>query len=625
MDFPVKNHFVEKHCLTVACVLAMFMTPSSASPALPEPLKTRHSAVYHAARGQALDTTLNQIAQRSGISFKLNADIGKEQVSQAIAADNWTNAVKSLLENYNYTAIQDGDTFKTVIITGSKNGSGQFHGKQSYSANDSILIAPKAKTLPPKYRSFPAGSVTEANLPIAALMNLKNKTTTILDLPMGQFNLAHDYTNREADGSKTWVGYLADEGQGYRVYFSQGDGGLMGIVTTPDGAYSLESDAEGNTYLIDTKQLQHAGYEGDSATQTEAALGAVALNAAQSEIEQLQAAADAAKIALDNAKAALASINDAYTAALRGKRSGNTDLTPLSNQLNAAKLAADKALANYNQVLSALNNSKAAASGAPASVAGVNASTTVATGGTPVVDLMVLYTTEGQSAAYAKQRINLLVTASNQAYSDSNINMKLRLVYTEPTAYIENNSNPQALDDLAYGRGVFADIGQKRVQYGADLVFLFRPLHAQTAGSCGTTYVEFANGSPANKSLGYGSISDGNARDSDGYYCAINTFTHEIGHSMGLVHDRENSSFPGVFNYAYAWGLEGVFATIMSYKQPMLMYFSTPALANQCAGQPCGYAEADRDRSSDQAAAVNYTAPIVADFMATTVAAPILN
>jgi hypothetical protein len=164
------------------------------------------------------------------------------------------------------------------------------------------------------------------------------------------------------------------------------------------------------------------------------------------------------------------------------------------------------------------------------------------------------------------------------------------------------------------------------VQYGADLVFLFRPLNAATQISCGTTYLEMANGSAPNKQLGYGTISDGMSKDAKtGYYCAINTFTHEIGHSLGLVHDREYSNATGSFAYSYAWGVQGSFGTIMSYKQPVVMYFSTPALATKCANSPCGYAETDTARSSDQVKSVNLTSKAITAFMPTMVTTPVIK
>jgi hypothetical protein len=517
------------------------------------------------------------------------------------------------------------------------------------------------------------------------MMNVKEGSTITLDLPIGQYNVAHDRTVKEDDGSKTWVGYLSDEGEGYRVFLSQGASGTMGIVTTPDGTYNIES-FKGVTYLVDTNKLQHAGYEGDSVIPAETMMGAIKMDSTQSEVDQLQAMTDAAKKVLDTAaasvtkstdllisaqiqlKALQAAYNDAiskyvtaqnlfnatnlaykakataanlatlksasanmtnanntYLVALKSFQTAITTTNQLANALNSAKAAFVKAQTNYDQALKSLNAAKATLVTTSPTVSSV-ATTIPGAANMSVVDLMVVYTTVGQSADYAKQRITLLVTASNQAYIDSGISMKLRLVYTEPTTYIESNSNSQALDDLANSRGVFGTISQKRAQYGADLVFLFRPLYAQTAGSCGTTYVEFAGGSPANKWAGFGTIGDGNSVDAKkGYYCAINTFTHEIGHSLGLVHDREYSNFTGVFDYSYAWGVQGSFATIMSYKQPVLMYFSSPALTTKCAGQPCGYPETDNARSSDQSKSVNYTAPIIANFMPTTVSTPILK
>ena len=671
-----------------ASIAAAFSTAMSYADVHPSAdlIKVKPSAVYQAIRGKSLVDTLAQVAQRSGITFKINTDLGKDVVSQSIAADNWDIAVKSLLVNYNFTTIQDKGAIKTVIISGRNNdGADTVTAKTiTAAADDIIVIGPRLKTLPEKYKNFPAGSVTAVDLPVNTMMKVKDGSTIALDLPMGQFNVAHDHTVNEDDGSKTWVGHLSDEGEGYRVFLSQGAGGAMGIVTTPDGTYNIESDNTG-TYLVDTSKLQHAGFDGDLATPSEAMMDAITMNATQAQIDQLQTAVNNAKKTLDAANAlvaqytsqlnsyqtqlktvqatynaaivkrdaaqnaynvafaayrakpnsanqaavnasyvALIAAKNAYIVAFNANQTATNNVNAVNSRLTAAKAAAAKAQKNYDLAVKALSDAQAAPVTPVASGTGTGA--TPAPTDTPVVDLMVVYTTGAQTADYAKQRLTLLVTASNQAYVDSGINMKLRLVYTEPTAYVESNNNSQALSDLANDVGAFAGISQKRVQYGADLVFLFRPLYAQTAGSCGTTYVEFAQSSLANKWLGYGTVSDGSSKDAlTGYYCGINTFTHEIGHSLGLVHDREYSSFTGVFNYSYAWGVQGTFGTIMSYKQPVLMYFSTPLLSTKCAGQPCGYAETDTARSSDQVKSVNYTAPQVANFMSTMVTTPVLK
>jgi peptidyl-Asp metalloendopeptidase len=649
-------------------------------------IKVQPSPIYHAIRGKSLADTLAQVAQRSGITFKINTDLGKDVVSQSLAADNWVTAVRSLLANYNYTTIEDKGLIKTVIISGRNNDAPDIAETITAGADDVIVIAPRLKTLPEKYRDFPAGSVTAVNFPVNTMMMVKDGSTIALDLPMGQFNVAHDHTVNEADGSKTWVGHLSDEGEGYRVFLSQGSGGAMGIVTTPDGTYNVESDQTG-TYLVDTGKLVHAGFEGDAVTPAETMMDTIAMNATQLQIDQLQAAVDTAKKTLDAANASvtqytsqlsgyqtqlktaqaalsaaiakrdaaqntyntayaaykakpnsktqavvnaaysvLIAAKNAYATAFNANQTATNNVNAINSRLTAAKASAAKAQANYDLAVKALSDAKATPVTPSASGTGTGTGTASGTTEAPVVDLMVVYTTAAQTADYAKQRITMLVTASNQAYVDSGINMTLRLVYAEPTTYVDNNSNSQALSDLAHDVGAFAGISQKRTQYGADLVFLFRPLYAQTSGSCGTTYVEFAQSSPANKWLAYGTVSDGSSKDAlTGYYCGVNTFTHEVGHSLGLVHDREYSSFTGVFNYAYAWGVQGTFGTIMSYKQPTLMYFSTPILATKCAGQPCGYSETDAARSSDQVKSVNYTAPLVANFMGTMVTAPVIK
>ena len=666
----------------ISAGIAVLLTSSIAfadEHSAPEQFKVQPAAVYQAVHGQALAETLSAIAQRSGITFKINTELSQEVVNQSIAGDNWEQAIKSLLVKFNYITIQQGDQIKTVIITGSKSEAAKTVTAK-IDNEDVIVVEPKFAKLPSHYQAFPAGSVTPVNLPVNAMMNVSDHASINLDLPMGQFNVAHDYTVNEADGSHTWVGYLADEGQGYRVFLSEGPAGVMGVVTTPDGSYNIESDKQG-VYLVDTSKLQHAGFEGDSIVPSVTMMNSIAMNAASATTSKLQTAVNAAQTALNSANALVAKdttlVNTnkalmdaayanlttattklassqiakdnalkAYAAKanstnLAAKNAANASFivatavwnvananyqaankayTTANNNLTTAKATVVTALANFNSAQAALT-----AANTPVTVTQTPASNSTTLSNTNVVDLMVVYTTGKQTQAYAKQRINLLVTASNQAYIDSNINMQLRLVHTEATTYPENTSNSLALQDLSNASAQFANINQTRNQYGADLVFLFRPLYAKTAGSCGTTYVEFAGGSSANANLGFGTISDGNAVDQSGSYCAANTFTHEIGHSLGLVHEREYTSYPGVFNYSYAWGVQGSFGTIMSYKTPVLMYFSTPTLATKCAGQACGYDQSNATQSSDQTSSVNYTAPIIAGFMPTTVSTPVLN
>ena len=49
-------------------------------------IKAQSSAVFQAIRGKSLAETLAQVAQRSGITFKIDTDLGKDVVSQSITS-----------------------------------------------------------------------------------------------------------------------------------------------------------------------------------------------------------------------------------------------------------------------------------------------------------------------------------------------------------------------------------------------------------------------------------------------------------------------------------------------------------------------------------------------------------
>jgi len=638
--------------------------------------------VYHVIQNKTLRDAADQLANRTGITFKINADLENDAITHKIVGDDWNMGLHQLLAGYNHSIIAESGIIKTVVITG-RNGSGLNKSADNSLGTEMIVVAPDyANNLPERYKNFKPGSVMNVNLPMDQLAEVPIGKTFTLDLPIGQYNVVHDNAVEHADGSSTWIGYLDDEGKGYRVYLSQGDAGVIGNVFTPDGAYNIET-VDGKTVVVDLDKsgLQTAGFEGDQ--QEAMADESVTMNDAVGNSSNLDALRTAAETARATANALTAEANALYQQYLVAKSqadAGAQTVASLSNALNAAKTAlanartalnkdkknsalkaaVNSAQANVNNLTAQLSQANstnktaqsnatqlkssydkkyalavaaetkaktAEATYAAASVqttANATVSTTTSSSNA-VVDLMVLYTTVNQTATYAKQRIAYLVDVSNQSYKDSGINMSLRLVHARPTTYVESNSNSQALSDLAYDKGAFAGTAALRNKYGADLVMLFRPLYAKTAGSCGTTYVGFANGGAANAKFGFGTIGDGYSKDSmTNYYCGANTFTHEIGHTLGNVHDRTYSSFQGKFSYSYAWGISGKFGTVMSYYGPSVMLFATPNLSTQCAGSACGFAEGDTN-SSDQTRTTNYTAPLVANYRSTTTTVPVIQ
>ncbi len=661
---------------TIVFALMVNANANAGNPLIKEP---SHS-VYHVIKNKTLLEVTNQIANRSGIVFKIDASVEKDPINQKLAAENWQAAIRQLLQNYNYTTESGNNTLKTVLISG-KNGSGNTLSAMQLDAELIVVKPDYAVTIPKKYKNFNAGSVLNVSLPMDQLRQIALGEEVILDLPIGQYKVKHDNLVDHGDGSSTWIGYLGDEGQGYRIYLSQGESGVMGNVFTPDGAYNIET-TDGQTVIVDIDQsgLKTAGFEHDEAELSSSGSSSLIDKGLQmdDQLTDLKAAAEKARAEADRLTAI---VNDLLTkqalsieAAQKAKAQYDSlyaEKDSIKNQLTEAKSALKKSpqddnlIADVKQLVAALNSSNKQLKAAYlvykvavktkttaqakynkilklAQAAETNAknaealyaakltnpdltSGTVGSTDNVVVDLMVLYTTVNQTAAYAKQRIQYLVDLSNQAYKDSGINMRLRLVHARPTDYVESNANAQALSDLTGDKGAFAGTSALRSQYGADLVVLFRPLYAQTAGSCGTAYVGFANGGNGDANSGFGTIGDGSSKDAQSnYYCGVNTFTHEIGHNLGNVHDREYSNFSGKFEYSYAWGVAGKFGTIMSYYGPSVMLFSSPALITECKGTPCGFAEGHA-QSSDQAKTINHTAPIVAEYRANTVSVPVIQ
>ena len=217
--------------------------------------------------------------------------------------------------------------------------------------------------------------------------------------------------------------------------------------------------------------------------------------------------------------------------------------------------------------------------------------------GNSIVDVLVLYNDEFKARNNnPSTRIDHVAEVANQAYLDSQVDMQIRVVATELISYSNSLSNDSLLDAISsdyWHAGYLADkVAALRNKTGADLVIFIRP-YQYSHDSCGLAWLNI------NMNLGgsLGTVSDGSDINGSGWYCSDDTFAHELGHTMGLAHDKPHTYSGGRNPYSYGYGTDHQFGTIMSYTSPDVSLFSNPNLTSECRGYACGSANADNARS----------------------------
>lgn len=263
-----------------------------------------------------------------------------------------------------------------------------------------------------------------------------------------------------------------------------------------------------------------------------------------------------------------------------------------------------------------------------------------AAGDTGTIDLLLGYSSGfanglgGQSQAVT--RLNYLVEVANQAYANSLINTRLRLVHSMQVNYPDNTDNSDTLSKLTGTRNVPVDpafnaLRAARDQYGADLVSFVRKYERTAQSGCGIAWL-IGGGQQSftanNAGSGYSVVGDGRQQEgSVTYFCRDESLAHELGHNMGAQHDRATASSEGTLAYgahAYSFGIKtdaagGNFYDIMAYGdsgQTGYRLFSNPRVST-CGGRACGI-----ENEADTARTMNQTMPIVATFRATVVPPP---
>jgi len=224
-------------------------------------------------------------------------------------------------------------------------------------------------------------------------------------------------------------------------------------------------------------------------------------------------------------------------------------------------------------------------------------------------DILVYYTA-GAMAVYGsnaaiESAIANQVAISNQVYVNSGINVLLRLAYVGPTTYVSTGDAPTDVNNLrGTTDGYMDEVHALRNQVGADILVL---IVAPPWNYCGYS-----------------------TNSSDGLYAnAVSTscfgnysFTHEIGHSQGAGHNREDAAYTGStaninygYGYRYCNRTDGLgFRTVMSYSctgAPVVGIFSSPSLTYN--GLPTGvdYATSP-STAADNVRNINERAALVA-------------
>ena len=264
---------------------------------------------------------------------------------------------------------------------------------------------------------------------------------------------------------------------------------------------------------------------------------------------------------------------------------------------------------------------------------------------TTTVDVALGYTpgfaSELGGNSQAVTRLQHLVDLTNQAYANSGIGARIRLVRAVAVTYADATDNNDALAQLSgYDSETgyipvdpaFNALRAARDQYGADLVSLVRRFRTPQNQGCGVAWLIGANQTGISNSdapWGYSVVSDDLDRgdldetDDKTYVCRKETLAHELGHNMGQAHNSEDSDgTSGVHSYSYGYREASTtgFFTVMAYRladssQKPIRYFASPSVLDQESGRPTGVANA-----SDNARSMAQTMPLVAAFRSTTVA-----
>jgi len=250
-----------------------------------------------------------------------------------------------------------------------------------------------------------------------------------------------------------------------------------------------------------------------------------------------------------------------------------------------------------------------------------------------VIDVIAFYTPAARDGeggrAEIEALIDLFVAETNQALADSGVIQRINLVIREEVAYTEASRMVTDLRRIRNESDTYADdIHDIRDVYAADVVQVI--IKDTSNGSCGIAGIMTEVSRDSEWWAGFG-LTD--------HRCVDLTFAHELGHNLGLHHDRYElahlarralSLHPG-YGYVNQRGFDAGatpddrWLTVMAYwsqcnamrvRCTSLLRFSNPRQAwlGDRLGVPADVDSMGDDGPADAAAVLAHTVPVVAGF-----------
>ncbi len=240
------------------------------------------------------------------------------------------------------------------------------------------------------------------------------------------------------------------------------------------------------------------------------------------------------------------------------------------------------------------------------------------------IDLLYAYSTSYSSKI--DTYIASLTPGITKAFKDSGMpNVAFRTVGKIEVPYADTEPTSGVPSKMQQGLGIWKPVKNMRARVGADLVVFIRPFK-QSHVICGQALLNGANQTAFNVNVANAVIGAGS---DGGLGCYGDTMVHEVGHIMGVVHNKEtmeefglgsvkgvyNDSYGFAYNYTFGKGGESCAAgDVMSYCFSRKMKYSSPDIIARTYANGSVLYLGVRD-VADATRTLKITAPKIANFM----------